>query len=371
MSPARSLRHSARWLGPWLGLLVVACGNGGDSTPVDEAATVSVRVVEAETVAGAAHFPAAGVLRPYRRAQMGTRQSGTVEAVLVRAGDRVTAGQEILRVDSRDLEASRTAALQQRDTAREVREQAIRNRDRFRRLYEQELVAKVRLEEAELEAEHADSALGRAEAELAAIEVNMDYARLRAPFSGVVSEILTETGTFVGPGVPLAVFEDRDRLEVEAVIDQASAVGMSAGDPLAVAVQGIDQPVEGRLQAVLPALAGTGTGLRLRVLIDDPPAALVPGMVAELSVPSARAAPRRVRVPATALVRRGQLSGVFVVEPGDDIPWRATLRWIALDPAARDKDWAYVKRGLEAGERVVIGSATSQLADGQAVKLQD
>jgi RND family efflux transporter MFP subunit len=352
-------------------LLLIACGNGMESTPVDEAATVSVRVVEAETVARAPHFPAAGVLRPYRRVQMGTRQSGTVEAVLVRAGDRVTAGEEILRVDSRDLEASRAAALQQRDAAREVLEQARRNHERFRRLYEQELIAKVRLEEAELEAEHAESALGRAEAQLAAIEINVDYTRLRAPFSGVVSEILTETGSFVGPGMPLVVFEDRDRLEVEAAIDQASAAGMSAGDPLPVAVQGIDQPVEGRLQAVLPALAGTGTGLRLRVMIDDPPAVLVPGMVAELRVPSARDASRRVRVPATAVLRRGQLSGVFVVEAGDDVPWRATLRWIALDPATRDEDWAYVMRGLEAGERVVIGDATSQLADGQAVKLQD
>ena len=371
MSPARSLRRSARWLGPCACLLIIACGNGVESKPVDEAASVSVRVVETETVAHATYFPVAGVLRPYRRVQLGTRQSGTVEAVLVQAGDRVTAGQEILRVDSRDLQASRTAALRQRDAALAVREQAIRNRDRFRRLYQQELVAKVRLEEAELEAEHADSALGRAEAELAAIEVNMDYARLRAPFSGVVSEILTESGTFVGPGLPLAVFEDRDRLEVEASIDQANAVGMSAGEPLAVAVQGVDQLVEGRLQAVLPAVAGNGAGLRLRVLIDDPPAAMVPGMVVELRVPSARDARRRVRVPTTALVRRGQLSGVFVVEAGDDVPWRASLRWIALDPAATDSEWAYVKRGLGAGERVVIGPATGQLADGQAVELQD
>jgi RND family efflux transporter MFP subunit len=257
----------------------------------------------------------------------------------------------------------------QRDAARQAHEQALRNRDRFARLYAQELIAKVRLEEAELKAERATSALRRAEAELAAIEVNLDYARLRAPFDGVVSEILAEAGTFVAPGVPLVVFEDRDRLEIEAAISQASAAGLSAGDRLPIAVQGVDQPIEGRLQAILPALAGRGTGLRLRVVIDDPEPGLVPGMVAEVRVPALRAPPPLVRVPGSALLRRGQLSGVFVVVPGDDGAWRAELRWVALDPAPPDDDWVYVKNGLAAGERVVHGSATARLVDGQAVTL--
>lgn len=354
-------------LASWL----AGCGDPEEAVNDRPEEALSVQVATAELVEEPSFFSAAGVVSPYRRARMGTRQTGTVEAVLVRAGDRVTRGQEIMQIDSRDIQASRTAARMQRETAQETYQQAIRDRDRFKRLYEQELVAKIRLEEAELRVERAESALGRAEAELTAIEINMDYALLRAPFSGVVSEILAEKGSFVAPGVPLVVFEDRDRLEVQAGIDQVGATDLSAGDRLPVVVQGIDEPVEGRLQAILPALGGTGTGLRLRVLIDDPPAELAPGMVAELRVPSTRDAPRVVRVPTAALLRRGQLTGVFVVEAGDDAQWRATLRWIALDPAERDDDWAYVKRGLEAGERVVSGSATNELTDGQAVELQD
>jgi len=371
MSGSRRFYRGARWLVPCLGLLAAGCGENRESPAAADPEPVSVRAMEAEPVEGAAGFPAAGVVRPYRRAQMGTRQAGMVMAVLVRAGDRVEAGQEILRVESRDLEASRSAALLQREAAEEAREQALRNRERFRRLYAQELVAKVRLEEAELEAERAESAFGRANAELAAVEINIDYTRLRAPFAGVVSEILAETGSFVAPGVPLVVFEDRERLEVEAGIDQASASDLSPGTRLPMTVEGIDGPLDGRLQAVLPALADTGTGLRLRVVIDDPPAELAPGMVAELRLPSARPPEQWVRIPAAALVRRGQLTGVFVAEAGESGSWRTQLRWIALDPDTRDADWVYVKRGLEAGERVVFGPATRNLTDGQAVVLQD
>ncbi|NGP54719.1 efflux RND transporter periplasmic adaptor subunit [Thioalkalivibrio sp. XN8] len=373
MSRRPIIANFARWLLPGLGLLALACSNEVEGTAAKdvEGATVSVSIAPAEVIGGAAYLAAPGVVRPYRRAQLGTRQAGTVEAVLVRAGDHVVAGQEILQIDSRELEASRMAAILQRDSAREAHEQALRNRDRFRRLYDQGLVAKVRLEEAELQAERATSALGRAEAELAAIEVSMDYARLRAPFDGVVSEILTETGSFVMPGMPLVVFEDRGRLEVEAAIDQAKAAGLSVGARLPVVAEGISEPAEGRLQAVLPALAGNGAGLRLRALVDTPPSGLVPGMVVELRVPSTGAASHSVRVPAGAVVRRGQLTGVFVIEPGDQIPWRARLRWVSLDPSSPDDGWAYVQRGLEAGERVAYGSAISKLTDGQAVTLQD
>ena len=361
----------AAWLASCLGLLAVGCEQDVAPTAPGDVDPVAVQVTEAETVQRTATVTAAGVLRPYQRAQMGTRQAGTVEAVLVRAGDHVTAGQEILRVDSRDLEASRAAALLQRDAAREAHEQALRNRERFTRLYEQELVAKVRLEEAQLQAERAASALRRAEAELAAVEVNLDYARLRAPFAGVVSEVLAEMGSFVAPGMPLVVLEDRQHLEVEASIDQASAIGLATGDRLAVVVEGIDQPVEGRLQAVLPALAGGGTGLRLRLVIDDPSPELVPGMVAGLRIPSMRTAPRLVRVPVSALVRRGQLTGLFVIVAGDDDSWRAQLRWVALQPGPPKDEWVYVESGLAPGERVAHGTAIHELADGQAVTLRD
>lgn len=371
MSGSRSIRGVAAWLAPCLGLLLAGCGQDMAPSGPAKVDPVAVRVTEAETVQRAATVTAAGVLRPNQRARMGTRQAGTVQAVLVQAGDHVTAGQEILRVDSRDLEASRAAALLQRDAAREAYEQALRNRERFTRLYAQELVAKVRLEEAQLQAERAASALRRAEAELAAVEVNLDYARLRAPFDGVVSEVLAETGSFVAPGMPLVVLEDRERLEVEASIDQASIVGLAAGDRLAVVVKGIDEPAEGRLQAVLPALAGSGTGLRLRVVIDDPSPELVPGMVAGLQVPSVRTAPRLVRVPVSALLRRGQLTGLFVIAADDDEAWRAQLRWVALEPGPPGDEWVYVKNGLAPGERVAYGTTIHELADGQAVTLRD
>lgn len=365
-----SLPGDRRSYMPWHGVLaILLLGACSDTTEAPAAFEVAkVNVFAAEAVEDRPVRRIAGVVRPYQRAQLGTRQAGTVESVLVKAGERVTAGQDILRIDARDLQAARAAARLQLQAAEAGWRQATQQRDRFERLYEQQLVAKVRLEEVELQAERARGALEQARAELDAIEINLDYATVRAPFAGVVSEVIAETGTFVAPGLPLVIFENREQLEVEAGVDQAGAARLVVGDQLVLSAHGIDVPVMGQLQAVLPSLAGTGVGLRLRVLIEAPPAELLPGMVAEVHLPSPRSARDVVKVPEDAILRRGQLVGVFVVTTDSSGQARARLRWVSVAAGEREEGWVYITRGLAAGEPVIVGSLIDDLTDDQPVR---
>lgn len=347
-------------------LLLPACAEAPDDG--EPLPTLAVTVAQVKTREHQPVVRVAGVVQPDRRARMGTRQAGTVESVLVEAGDRVEVDQPILRVDARDLEAARTAARLQRNAARAAWEQATQNEGRFQRLYEQDLVARVRVEEAAVKAEQARGLLEQAEAELAAAEVNLDYATLRAPFAGIVSEILAEEGSFVAPGPPLVIFEDRSRLQVDAGIDAASAMQVRAGQALPMEFVGIDGTVEGLVQAVLPALEDIGVGLRLRLTITDPPPGLEPGMVAEVAIPTTQPSRPRVSIPEAALVRRGQMEGVFVVEPDTEGQLRARLRWLLLAAGARGVPGRVdVERGLSGGERVVVGDRLDELSDDQPV----
>ena len=354
-----------------LAAALAACGEPNPTLNPDDGSPVAVRVAPAEAMSQSGQVRVAGVVRPATRAQLGSRQTGTVDAVLVVAGEQVTEGQELLRIDARDLEAARSAAASQRDAAREAREQAVRNRERFARLYQQDLVAKVRFEEAALQAEQAAGQLEKAEAELAAAEMNLEYARLRAPFAGVVSEIITEEGAFASPGRPLLVLEDRTRLEVEAGVHQDSVDTLQPGMPLSLRVKGVAAPISGRVQALLPALGDNGAGTRLRMAIEEPPPGLLPGMIAEVLLPSRHSMETAVSIPAEALLRRGQLNGVFVVTADDEGVRRARLRWVSLDEAASDGATVRVKRGLRPGEEVVLGDVVDDLADDQVVVPRD
>src|SRR6056297_3456911 len=358
--------------------LLVGCGNEpnpGRSGNASDANPLSVPVAVARSQPADATFSAAGVVAPVQRARLGTRQAGNVVEVMVEAGDSVQAGQPVLRVDARDLQAALTAARLARRAATTASSTADRNRERFQRLFDEQLIARARLEEVELAAEQARGRLEQAEAELAAVEVNLDYAVLRAPFSGVVSELLADVGTFVAPGPPLVIFEDRSRLEINAAIDQDTAARLAPGQLLQLRARGLEQNITGRIQAVLPALEQPGVGQRLRLVVDDPPPTLAPGMVVELQLP----APQKVRsfvvIPASAVLRRGQLHGVFVVEADDRDRLHAYLRWVAVAPAqapgnnGSESGNVRVLRGLSPGERVVVGEQVNSLADGQPVAL--
>lgn len=363
--------NACRRLCPYAVLLAIAliAGCERDPDPIEDQPVVPVTVFETERIEREAVVTIAGVVQPDQRAGLGTRQAGTVEAVLVEAGDRVATGQPILRVDARDLEAARSAASLQVQAARAAWEQAEQNRGRFQRLYEEQLVARIRKEEAEIQAENARGLLAQAEAELAAIEVNLDYATLRAPFDGIVSEIIAETGTFVAPGPPLVVFEDRSRLNVEAGIEQASVGLIRPGLRFPIRISGIEEAIEGKVQAVLPGLEETGIGLRIRLVVEDPPESLTPGMVAEIDVPTEWPARVITAVAESSLLRRGQLEGVFVVASDDHGELRARLRWLSLGEIDPATGWIEVVRGLAPGERVVYGDRVADLSDGQRVNL--
>ena len=362
-------------------VLLAACGDESDQGSSERAqkitqgnsAALAVDFIVVEEVDTVPSIRVAGVLQPGRRAGLGTRQAGAVREVFVEAGDEVAAGQPILDVDARDLQAAVTAARSQRQAADAAWRQTTRNRERFQRLYDEKLVAKVRLEEAELAEENARGVLERVDAEVAATEMTLDYSVLRAPFAGVVAEIIAETGTFVAPGPPLVVFEDRDKLKVEAGIDQASAARLVPEQVLELKVVGFDEPLLSRVQAVLPALNSNrdeaATGLRLRLVIEDPPSALTPGMIAEIKVPAGDSS-QRIVLPADALLRRGQLEGVFVIETDAAGQARARLRWVARATGPVDGGHVHILRGLAAGERVVIGDALDELEDDQPVSLR-
>lgn len=329
----------------------------------------------------------AGVVQPARRSLLGTRVSGYVAERFVHSGDRVEKGDLLLQIDSRDIAAGIRAAEKQRDTARMAWEKAKTDLERARRLYEDDLIAKVKLEEAALQEDHARSRFEAAEAERISLAAHMDYARIRAPFSGTVSEVLTETGSFAGPGPPLIILEDRDLLEIRASIDEQSMMRLTEGDTVEVYLPGPGSTARASVEAFIPALEAPGAGSTVRLRLEDPPAGTRPGMVARVRVYGSEPMAELSVVPEDSLVSRGQLSGVFVIrEINDilgDIPGnaagdahgdihRALLRWVHPAPGVdAGPGRVAIRRGLEPGEYVAAGEYARLLEDDQPVRITE
>ncbi|HZZ83807.1 MAG TPA: efflux RND transporter periplasmic adaptor subunit [Anaeromyxobacteraceae bacterium] len=287
----------------------------------------------------------AGSLAAERRATLATRVAAQVRAVLVEEGQRVRAGQVVARLDDADLRGQLRAAESSLAAARA-------QQGRIQKLHAERAATQSELE-------LATSQLAQAEAAVSAARASLGYTELRAPFDGTVQARRVHAGDLVGPGQPLVELE-AGGLELQVTLSEEEAQGLRIGAPLRFEAGGRS----GR--AVVTALATGGDplshrrGLRARVVEGS---GLASGDFARVELPGAgagRPARAGLSVPRSAVVERGDLTGVFVLDGG-----RAELRWLAVGDAAGDR--LPVRAGLAPGEQVI--DAPGALRDGDPVEV--
>lgn len=319
-------------------LATLACGQH-PAPRAPELPTARVRILPPQGGAEAGWVAAS--LQRAEQATLSTRLAGMVKRVLVSEGARVAPGQLLLELEAADL-------LGQQKAAQSAREAAAAHHRRILALQTQGAATPS-------EAEQAASQLAQAEGALAAVQGQLAHAQIRAPFAGTVQRREVQAGAFAAPGQPLLTLEGSGSLELTASLSETEAAGLKPG-------QGVAFEAEGRKgKAQITALAVGGDALthrqalRARVLS---PIDLRSGAFARLQIPGLTAS-REVRVPLSALVQRGELSGVFVAEGG-----RAHLRWINFGETRGPS--VEVRAGLKATDRVIADPA--ELKDGQPIQ---
>jgi len=341
------------------GLLAAAAA----SAPAAEVPLVEVRAA----VAGGG-LTIEGHLEPLRQATVAAQLGGNVLALLVKAGDRVKAGQPIARIDDRDVQAgllrSEAGLAQAEAEARNARVSA----ERTRELKAQNFVSQAALDNAETQFRAAQAGVQQAQAARAQAALARGFAAVTAPFDGVVLATHLEAGDLASPGRPIATLYSpgalrataqvplslvdaarrATRLEVELAdgrrIAPARTTELASADP-------VSQTVEWRLELPPAALPG-----------------LLPGQVARVhfggaAAPSATAAgPGFPYLPATALLRRGELTAVYVAQGG-----QFQLRAVRVGPD-RGAEGVEVLAGLKPGEKVAANAVQAGLADARPAK---
>ena len=320
-------------------LFLLACV--AQAAPEAREATTRVRLVRARLSPEERWL--AGNVSAARHAQLSTRVAAAVREVRVREGDRVAAGTVLVRLQDGDLRAQEAAARVSLEASRA-------NQRRVRGLVEQGHLPRAQLEPAEAQR-------AQTEAQLGAAREALRYSEIRAPFAGAVLARLVSAGDLVSPGQPMIELAG-NALEIVAAATEEETRSLHAG--MRLPFSSGDARGEVELTAVSPGADPVSHRGTIRALVVSGPA-LRPGDFARLLLPAGPGS-GRLWVPRSALVERGDLTGVFVVREG-----RAQLRWLAIGEQLGDVAW--IRAGLAAEDGLV--ERPSGLRDGDPVEVVD
>jgi RND family efflux transporter MFP subunit len=298
-----------------------------------------------------------GVVEAVHQATVSSQVSGRIEEVLFDVDDFVEAGTVLVRFRDRDQQAGLTRAQAALREAEARERETGASYQRFQQLFSENLVSRAGLEQAEAEFKAAQARLKGARATLGEAEEQLEHTRVRAPYSGIVTQRHVEAGETANLGQPLMSGLSLDRLRLTTQVPQTYIEAIRQHQTARVEVPDAE-PVVSTAVTVFPYAEAGSHSFRVRVVLPEDLPGLYPGMLLKAAFTVGEA--RQLLVPATALALRSELTGIYV----QDADGRLGFRQLRLGER-RDGQVA-VLAGLQASETIAL----DPIAAGIALKQQ-
>ncbi|HXH03839.1 MAG TPA: efflux RND transporter periplasmic adaptor subunit [Candidatus Competibacteraceae bacterium] len=291
-----------------------------------------------------------GVVEAADQATLSAQTAGRVLELPYDVNDYVRAGDVVVRFTDVEQQAELRRAQAALDAAQAAATEAEAEYRRFNELFERKLVARAQLDQAIARREAARAQLEAAQAAVRAARQQLDYTVVRAPYSGILTQRHVEVGEAVQPGQALVSGLSLNRLRLRVELPQSEITALR--EQAQARVQLDDGRWLDATRVVLFPYADPAThSFRVRVELPEAETGLMPGMIAKVAFALGTRQP--LRVPVTALVRRSEVTAVYVLGADD----RVSLRQIR--PGHRFGDQVEVLAGLRAGERIAADPAAA------------
>lgn len=295
-----------------------------------------------------------GVVEAVRQTVLAAQVAGAVTVLNVKVGDVVKAGQLLARIDAQAAVQSAAASDAQVQAARASLDLAAKEFERQKQLYQKDYISQAALQRAEAQYKSAQAQVAALLAQASATRTQTGFFVLHAPYGGIVSEVPVTLGDMAMPGKPLVMMYDPTALRVTVAVPQSFATGGVAQGAVKVQLPALGAEREWvtptRVQVLPTSDAATHTA-QLRLELPPVLSGVKPGVFARAWLPGVvdkadKAA--RIEVPARAIVRRAEMTGLYVISAAG----RPLLRQVRLGRATGDN--IEVLSGLSAGERIAL-----------------
>ncbi|WP_338866840.1 efflux RND transporter periplasmic adaptor subunit [Myxococcus stipitatus] len=359
-------------------LVGLACGRS--APPAEPPTAVRIATVGRAGAPADARFSAE--IQPATRVDVAFKVGGYVESIakvrdvdghprIIQEGDSVREGMELARLRTTDYAQKLTEARAALAQARAAEEQAQINFDRTTKLVSAEVATPAQLDAARTQRDSSAAAAAVARARVEEARTALDDTQLRSPLTGVVLKRAIEIGVLAAPGTVAFSVAETQSVRVVFGVPDTLLPNVRLGAPQAVITQAFPgQQFQGRISRIAPSADPKSRVFAVEVSIPNADQRLKPGMVAALSLRGGEAAALQpeLLVPLSAIVRapgKPDAFAVFVLEAQDG---KSVARAREVELGEYLGNVIPVKRGLKAGERIVVTGA-SLLSDGEAVEV--
>jgi len=315
-------------------------GSGsGQPSPVEVAVVERVRIARTSLVTGQ--------LSPLRVVGVTSQIAGALVNVPVEEGSRVSTGQLLAELDSRELRAQLDAAEKNLVFVKSTA-------DRSTQLFEQQVVTR-------FEFERDQAALGAAEATVTQLRTRLGFTRVLSPINGVVTQRFVQTGDVVGGQTRMFTVADISALVTQLPVSELEVPMLRVGSTVDVQVDALQRSVPGRIRRIFPAADSVSRLVPVEVAIEGAAAReLRPGYSVRVTLQLDERENALV-IPTRAVIGAAGSQSVFVITEG-----RAERRRVRVGP---DSDGRMeVLEGLVAGD-TIITTGNSLLRDGATVRI--
>ena len=346
-------------------LLVGALGACSETeAPVATTAGPQVPVMAVGQSRSVAGLTLDGSLQAVQHSVLSAQASGRVAQLLVKAGDPVRKGQALAVIDDRATQAGVSQSQASVAQAEAELANAQANETRVRDLHAQGFVAKAALENAQAQLKGAQAGAAAARAGQTQSSLAQGFTRVSAPFDGVVMQTHIEAGALAMPGTPIVTVYAPQPMRAEVHVPASFQAQAVAAQRVEVQLPGTDTWVKpSNVYNARAADAVSQTVLWRMALNPSDTAAQVPGRSLKVRFVGASndSAVERLVVPSSAVLRRGELTAVYVVSEPAQGRAQFVLRAVRVGPSTADGQ-VTVLTGLRAGERLALDPVRAGLA---------
>lgn len=308
-----------------------------------------------------------GTVRAAQTSQISSQMMGKITEILAHEGDRVQAGQLLARLDDAQPRAAvdqatafLTAAEKELVAADSEFDLAQTTLKRYQQLYEKKSVSpqefdeiKTRYQSAEAHRDMARAGQSQAGAMLTQAQTSLGHTQIRAPFAGVVTEKMADVGVLASPGMPIFTLEDTRSFRLDVAVDESAIRLVHVGQTVAVTIDALGTAqFSGRVSQIVPAADPASRSFLVKIALPED-ARLRSGLFGRGRFP--RGERTAVLIPRSAVVARGQLSGVYVLDANQI----ASLHYLSLGQDAGEN--VEVLSGLQGGETLVAAPGDREL----------